>query len=76
MYRVNCTINEKQYYFFLDKNGIIYKQLSVDTEKELLDFSVIIEQYQLENPQFSLVYYKDQNLNFSRTFLNFLILAD
>jgi hypothetical protein len=60
MYRVNCTIDEKQYYFFLDKNGIIYKKINVDSEKELLDFSVIIEQYQLENPQFNLIYYKDQ----------------
>lgn len=60
MYRVNCTISEKKYYFFLDKNGIIYKQISVDNRKELLDFSVINELYQLKDAEFSLVYYKDQ----------------
>jgi hypothetical protein len=67
MYRVNCTISEKEYYFFLDKNGIIYYQVSVNDEKELLDYPIIIEMYQLKNPKFNLVYYNDQLVYFVKT---------
>jgi hypothetical protein len=60
MYRVNCSINEVSYYFFLDKNGIIHKQLRVDKQKELLDLPIIKELYQLNDSEFNLVYYNDQ----------------
>lgn len=68
MYRVNCTIAGKEYYFFLDKNGIIYKQASVDIEKELIDLPIIIDLYQLKDPEINLVYYKNE--------LNYLVLTD
>jgi hypothetical protein len=60
MYVTNCKIKENNYYFFLDKNGILYKQLLVNQDKELLDYSIIIEKYNLTRSEFSIVYYQDQ----------------
>jgi len=60
MYVTNCTIKDKQYYFFLDKNGIIYKQELVDEDKELMDYPNIIEKYDLKNADFTIVYYQNR----------------
>jgi len=60
MFVTNCKIKDKNYYFFLDKNGIIYKQVLVNQDKELMDYSIIIEKYDLHNSDFSIVYYEDQ----------------
>jgi len=60
MYVTSCKIKEKSYYFFLDKNGIIYKQLLVDQDKELMDYSIILEKYNLNNSDFNIVYYQNQ----------------
>lgn len=60
MYVTSCKIKDKNYYFFLDKNGIIYKQELVNQDKELMDYSIIIEKYGLHNSDFSIVYYEDQ----------------
>jgi len=60
MYVTNCKIKENNYYFFLDKNGIIYKQVLVNHDKELMDYTLIIEKYDLQNSNFNFVFYEDQ----------------
>jgi len=60
MFVTTCKIKQNNYYFFLDKNGIIYKQVLVNRDKELLDYTLLIEKYDLQNSDFNLVYYEDQ----------------
>lgn len=60
MYVISCRIADKEYYFFLDKNGIIYNQAPIDHNKELLDFPILIEKFKLKKSEFLVVYYKNQ----------------
>lgn len=60
MYMTRCIIADEEYYFFLDKNGIIYSQLPIDLNKELLDFPLLIEKFNLRKSEFLVIYYNDQ----------------
>lgn len=60
MYVAKCTITDKEYYFFLDKNGIIYHKSLVDLEKEMNDYPILIDKYKLEDAEYLMVYYQDQ----------------
>lgn len=60
MYVASCTIADKEYYFFIDKNGIIYNQALIDYNKELFDFPILIEKFELEKSEFLVIYYNEQ----------------
>lgn len=60
MYVTRCIIADKEYYFFLDKNGIIYNQTPIDQNKEMLDFSMLMDKLNLKKSEFKVVYYRNQ----------------
>lgn len=60
MYTAQCVVNELDSYLFLDKNGIIYKRLSVDPIKEQQDYSTLIENMNMKDATYSVIYYKDK----------------
>lgn len=39
LFTVNCLINEQNTYLFVDRSGIIYDRLIIDSDKEQNDYS-------------------------------------
>jgi len=57
LYTAKCDINEQETYLFLDKNGIVYDRLIVDSIKEQFDYTQLMEKYDIYNAKYRVIYY-------------------